>query len=159
MLTVIKDSGERTTTKQKIWLCKCECGNEYKVRTDSLTTGNTTSCGCLTGSKGEKAILEYLEKNNIRFKQEYTFPDLRNINLLRFDFAVMDEDGNLVKLIEFDGRQHQNITGYFGGIEEYEAYLLRDEMKNTYCKENNIPLLRIPYTEIDNIENILNKEL
>lgn len=32
-------------------------------------------------------------------------------------------------------------------------------LKNDYCKENNIPLLRIPYTEIDSIDSIENKEL
>ena len=29
------------------WLCRCDCGNEREVRGASLTTGNTSSCGCL----------------------------------------------------------------------------------------------------------------
>ena len=29
-----------------IWLCKCDCGNEKKVKTSDLTSGNTRSCGC-----------------------------------------------------------------------------------------------------------------
>lgn len=28
------------------WLCKCDCGKELEVTQKSLTTGNTTSCGC-----------------------------------------------------------------------------------------------------------------
>ena len=28
-----------------VWKCQCECGNIIKVPTNSLTTGNTTSCG------------------------------------------------------------------------------------------------------------------
>lgn len=28
------------------WLCQCDCGNEIVMRRDSLTTGNTKSCGC-----------------------------------------------------------------------------------------------------------------
>lgn len=30
-----------------VWLCKCDCGNEKKVRISALTSGNTQSCGCL----------------------------------------------------------------------------------------------------------------
>ena len=35
----------------------------------------------------------------------------------------------------------------------------RDEIKTKYCIDKNIPLIRIPYWEYDNIENILAREL
>lgn len=44
-LTVIADTQEKQGTA-KMWLCRCECGKELKVRTDSLTSGRTISCGC-----------------------------------------------------------------------------------------------------------------
>lgn len=44
-LTVIKDSGQRQNNRI-IWECQCDCGNIVYVNTNSLTTGNTTSCGC-----------------------------------------------------------------------------------------------------------------
>lgn len=159
MLTVLKDTGKRTPQRGKIWLCKCECGNEYEVRTDSLTTGNTSSCGCLSESKGEKRIREYLETKGINYKEEYTFKDLININPLRYDFGILDNEGNLLGLIEYDGRQHFEMTGYFGGLEEFELYQERDQIKNEYAKKNDIPLLRIPYTQYEKIEKILGKEL
>ena len=34
-----------------------------------------------------------------------------------------------------------------------------DTIKTKYCEDNNIKLIRIPYWEFDNIENILIKEL
>lgn len=46
LLTVIADSGERSGTKVR-WLCRCDCGNLTKVRTDYLRSGHTKSCGCL----------------------------------------------------------------------------------------------------------------
>lgn len=30
------------------WLCRCKCGNIMSVREDSLLTGNTKSCGCIS---------------------------------------------------------------------------------------------------------------
>lgn len=159
MLTVKGDTGKRTPQRGKIWLCECECGNEYEVRTDSLTTGNTTSCGCLSESKGEKEVREFLEKNNIKYEEEYTFDDLIHVKPLRYDFGILDSKGNLLGLIEYDGRQHFEMTGYFGGIEEFELYQERDQIKNEYAEDNNIPLLRIPYTEYENIEQILTNTL
>lgn len=29
-----------------LWRCVCDCGNEVKVRSSALLSGNTTSCGC-----------------------------------------------------------------------------------------------------------------
>ena len=58
-------------------------------------------------------------------------------------------------LIEYDGRQHFEISEYFGGYEGFINTKIRDTIKNIYCRNNNIDLLRIPYWEFDNIENIL----
>lgn len=33
--------------RDRAWLCRCDCGNETRVRTSSLQKANTTSCGCL----------------------------------------------------------------------------------------------------------------
>ena len=33
--------------RHKLWKCKCDCGNFVVVPTNSLTTGNTKSCGCI----------------------------------------------------------------------------------------------------------------
>lgn len=32
---------------RRLWKCRCECGKTLLVQTNSLKTGNTTSCGCL----------------------------------------------------------------------------------------------------------------
>jgi hypothetical protein len=53
------DIAPRTCTKT-YWICECECGVIKTIRSDSLVSGNTTSCGCL------KII-----QNGINFKTEY----------------------------------------------------------------------------------------
>lgn len=45
LLTVIRDTGERRY-KEKIWECKCDCGNLVYVPTRKLTLDKKHSCGC-----------------------------------------------------------------------------------------------------------------
>ncbi len=74
----------------------------------------------------------------------------------RFDFYLP----NLNICIEFDGRQHYNIdNSYFGGEEEFLRIKERDGIKNQYCKDNDITLIRIPYWDIENIDKILKEKL
>ena len=56
MLTIID---EYKKGRNKYYLCKCECGNEKEIRSDSVKSGKTKSCGCLSkevnrNRKGEK---------------------------------------------------------------------------------------------------------
>ena len=107
-------------------------------------------------SKGIKSIKKYLKDLNIEYINEKTFDDCRNIStnkLLRFDFYI--ESMNCC--IEFDGPQHFKAADLFGGKEEFERIILRDNIKNEYCRSNNINLIRIKYNE--NIESILNERL
>ena len=134
------------------WMCKCDCGNpELKeVASNHLQRGSIKSCGCIKTSIGEENIENILIKNNIPYQTQVTFNDLKNIKLLRFDFGVYDKNTNqLIRLIEFDGIQHFKSQDYFThSLEETQK---SDKIKNEYAKKNNIPLVRIPYTERDKI--------
>ena len=142
-LTVIEYKGE------SFYKCKCECGNEKVIRRDSLITGNTQSCGCINYSIGEKNIEKILKENNILFKPQYTNSELK---LKKYDFAILNEENQVIRLIEFDGQQHYNdISGIWNSSESLKEIQNRDNEKNQYAKENNIPLVRIPYWERDNI--------
>lgn len=113
-------------------------------------------CPKCNQSKGESKIEQWLKENNIDYERQYAFEDCRHLSLLKFDFYLP----NYNICIEYDGEQHKKPI-CFGGISEKEAikeFKLtqeRDKIKNEYCKTHNIPLLRIPYTEFDNIEIIL----
>lgn len=138
-------------------MCKHnDCNHKWMITPGKFLQGRR--CPVCNDSKGEQLIREYLQNKKIIFLQEYTFSDLLSDkdNPLRFDFAVFNKNNDLKFLIEYDGEFHyQDI--YKDG--SYELQKLHDERKNQYCKENNIPLLRIPYWEFDNIEEILHKEL
>lgn len=76
---------------------------------------------------------------------------------LKFDFKLFIGD-NII-LIEFDGVQHFRPIERFGGLEYFQIRKERDEIKNKYCKDNNIPLYRLTYLDFDNheLENKLEK--
>lgn len=118
-------------------------------------------CRCLvcSESKGERAVREYLEEVCVKFKQEFTFDDLKGVggNLLRFDFAIFDNDDSYPNLIiEYDGEFHFKKQYKDDG---FEALQLHDNLKNSYCQDKNIKLIRIPYWELNNIKTILKEVL
>lgn len=98
-------------------------------------------------SRGEIKIHEILEENGINFIEEYSFPDLLSSNgkLLRFDFAIFDDDGNLEFLIEFQGVQHYEPRSYFGGMSGLRQQQYNDTKKRNYCRAHDYVLLEIPY--------------
>ena len=150
-LKVLKIDEETTKKKGRIhWLCNCECGNFVSVSGANLVSGTTKSCGCIRTSYGEETIEKILQENKIEYSKEYTFSDLHTNNVpLRFDFAIFNKQHQLIQLIEYDGKQHYIPVEKFGGEKAFNHMKLNDERKNKYCKEHNIKLVRIPYTNLD----------
>ena len=126
-----------------------ECPNSHKYLGTYAHFYSGKRCPYCKKSNGEARIMNYLNNNKIKFEQEY------HINIkgkcLRFDFYL--EKYNMT--IEYDGQQHFKPVDKFGGEEEFKNTQLRDKLKNQYCKDNNIKLIRIPYYDFNNIENIL----
>lgn len=69
-LTVVKLSDNRKHGKQKIWNCKCICGNKVDVPTGRLKSGHTKSCGCsraidITGQRfGRLTVIKKTERRD-----------------------------------------------------------------------------------------------
>ena len=137
--------------KGNVWLCKCKCGNEVFVKSNDLRSGHTQSCGCIGRSLGNAKINELLIQNHINFKREVSFQDLKDQKKLRFDFGIYDNQGNLIKLIEFDGRQHYDQSS----IWHTEKLKLHDQMKTQYCKNHHIPLLRLSKIEDISLQAVI----
>lgn len=130
------------------WKCKCDCGNIVSVLGTNLRKNITTSCGCIH-SKGELKIQKILREMNIPFIQQYSFKDLKDKGLLKFDFAII-KDKEVVLLIEYQGEQHYFEKRSFKN-KKFEDGLKRDELKRNYCLNNNYNLIEIPYTDYDKI--------
>ena len=140
-----------SNNNQRLWKCVCECGQVRFINSHTLKSGHTKSCGCLRRDKFslmEKYITSILEINNIEYITEKAFEDCIGINgwKLRFDFFLPKYN----TLIEYDGMQHFKPIEYFGGVESYNTLKSNDQIKNDYCKYNNIDLIRLPYTLSNN---------
>lgn len=132
------------------WNCTClKCGRKNViVLGDYLRNGDTKSCGCII-SYNENKIKKLLDKANINYTTQKKFNGLsstgRKCDELMFDFAIYKND-ILQYLIEYDGSQHFYYTNTGWNIKEnFEKTRKNDLMKNQYCFNNNIPLIRIPY--------------
>ena len=143
--------GEYINNKTPI-LVKHKCGYEWKVIPKDLL--RDIRCPKCIMSKGELYIHNYLVKNNIEFVPQFKFDDCIDKRPLPFDFMV--KVNNEIRLIEFDGSQHFYKSRTMYNTERVKKH---DEIKNKYCEDNNIKLLRIPYwwLRTDRILNELNK--
>lgn len=147
MLTAMYCTGEKFRSSYK-WHCKCDCGNEIDVPSCYLRQRQTLSCGHSHGSVGELKIKELLDSLRVKYIREKSFDGCVNSKTgkrYRFDFYVDDR-----YLIEFDGQQHfYKGWSFSNSLEERQRM---DVEKDIWCDKHNIPLIRIPYNEIDSLD-------
>lgn len=126
----------------------CPKHGEFTQKPNSHLNGQ--GCPVCNESTGERCISEFLKINNIDFDREKSFDDCKYKKKLQFDFFLH----NLNTCIEYDGVQHYEPIKHFGGQRRFDDLKIKDNIKTQYCLDNNIKLIRIPYTEIKNIKYI-----
>lgn len=132
-------------------IINCPIHGDFEQRPLSHLQGN--GCPNCSESKGEKIIAKYLDKNNISYYRQHKFDDCKNIFQLPFDFYIP----KYRTCIEFDGKQHYEPADFFGGIEAFEKLKTNDRIKDDYCEDNFINIIRIRYDQMDKIDSILNE--
>lgn len=123
--------------------CKID-GYEWYATPHCILRG--TGCPKCNKSYGENSIELYLMDNDIDYIYQYKFDDCKDKRLLPFDFYLPEYN----TCIEYDGVQHFEPTDFSGKGKEWANKQLEytqrhDQIKNEYCKNNNIKLIRIPY--------------
>jgi len=137
---------------------RCSKGHEWEAIANNLIRG--AGCPHCKHSNGEDRVQRFLEENNIAFEPQYSFDHCKFKRALIFDFYLND----LNTVIEYDGEQHYRPVT-FNGIsqekaeENFNKTQKRDVIKTKYCKDNNIRLIRIPFWDFDNIEEVLKREI
>lgn len=115
---------------------------------EQFPSAHLRGCGCpkCKGSKGEKQVNAYLDSHSILFEREYNIiapKEIRETGICRIDFYLPEYNA----FIEYNGIQHYQSHPYFGGEEGFLKQQQRDEYVRKYCKEYNIHLLEIKYTD------------
>ena len=145
-------------------LWKCECGKIFKRTFEELNHRRVYRCSACTNriSGNELKVQNFLDKYDIVYFKEYKFKGCKYKKEMPFDFYLPVY--NLC--IEVQGEQHYKPIR-FGGRDEKEsvkAFLRqkeRDKIKENFCIENNIDLLKISYLDMcsENYKKIISYKL
>lgn len=142
------------------WICK-DCGYKWKAsisnrnNTNKQKQTNCPKCNS-NSSKISNIVLKFLENNNIEFVIEKRFSNCKYKSVLPFDFYLPDYNC----CIEVQG-EHHYFPVRFGGKSideaslEFEKTKIKDLIKEDFCFQNKIFLLKISYWEFINTESIL----
>lgn len=132
----------------------CPIHGKFRQEANSHLRGQ--GCPRCDSSKGEIKIEFFLNKFFINYEKEKRFNDCKGQKYpLPFDFYIPSYN----MCIEYDGIQHFYPISAFGGKKSFLRNKCHDKIKNEYCKNKHIILIRIPFYDINNIESILKKAL
>lgn len=137
-------------------LITCKRHGDFLQTSGSHLAGS--GCPNCKHSIGEKLIQGLIKKMGIYYTTQKSFYGCMNDKTgysLPFDIYLPEYH----TCIEFDGYQHYTLVEKWGGEEAFKKVQYRDNIKNVYCKDNDINLIRIPYTMTKlEIVDILNEK-
>lgn len=134
----------------------CPKHGDFKQKPMSHLAGQ--GCKHCRETKGEKLVENYLVEHNIVYKAEKIVRSQYSPNKRKFfkvDFYLPEQN----VIIEYNGIQHYFPIPAMGGDERFIHRQMRDAALKRHCETMGIGLIVIPYTEIDNINDILTKAL
>lgn len=132
-------------SQEKVCIICQKHGEFWQIPNDHIIGKGCPKCN---QSKGERIVEQYLQNNNINYIGQYEINIDKSINpsgIAQIDFYLPDYN----TFIEYNGKQHYVPVERFGGLLQLEHQKDRDEFVRNYCKNNNIKLLEIPYSEKD----------
>jgi hypothetical protein len=162
--------GKYINTDIPILMRHNNCGFEWDTTAPSNFKQGSRCPKCSRiESKGVKIVRRSLKKRQITCTYEKKYNKLKGVRSLRFDFYLPETNDAITwfkeMIIEFDGMQHFNATIWekvkdliLQRQEAFERLMLQhqyDLIKNQYCEDNLIPLLRIRYDQIGIIDELI----
>ena len=149
--------GDYVKARQPLLVKRISCGHEYMISPDNLLRGK----GCFRCSNKQSSYMDkveaILEELNIRYEKEKCFSECKDIRMLPFDYYIPQYN----TCIEVDGQLHYLPDKRY--LNDTDAMFKdrqnKDNIKNNFCRKNNIKLIRLPYYKEDEYKQILTQEL
>lgn len=147
----------------------CSCGNDFSVDVNHFVAGKYKCNECRVKQSAIAASVElWLDQNNFVYVKEKTFSDCKYKKMLPFDFYLPQYNA----CIEVDGIGHYRPINFMKNKElaqkSYKTRVMTDKIKTDYCLNSKIPLLRLPFWEIESgnhpkilssfVESLLHRE-
>jgi len=151
-----------------------KCGRKAKHASWVAPVYSRTSgaqCPSCNFSKGELATDHEMRILGLKFTPHLHVKDLLGMmqkssggisGMMSYDFAIMGADNLPCGLVEFHGKQHYEPVNFRGSSRSqeqlqsaFELGLQRDHIKRNLADKLGIPLLEIPYWQIDSIKYML----
>ena len=141
----------------KRFKCVCPLHGEFDTSLAKIRNGNCCpECDGSGESVGERNIRLYLQRKNIKFKQEFRIEDKKYFDTYaRVDFYLPD----LNTMIEFQGEQHYGIANkaITHGSRKWQSQKKRDNHLRRYAADHNVRLIEVPYTFRSNVDTFLSE--
>lgn len=147
---VLSNEKDYQNNKSLIQVLHKTCGKPFPINFSNFQQGKRCPvCAKKTQeSKTAQLLKRLLSHLNVSYEEEKNFIDCLNPftqNKLRFDIFIND----LNLAIEIDGEQHYIPIQRFGGKTELMNNQYRDYLKNKFCYENKIELIRISLYDLE----------
>lgn len=113
-----------------LWLCQCDCGQQKKVRTANLRSGDITSCGCVKSETDQENLLGTIEKRKaLYYKDGTSLSSLSRKPSEGRDLpkGVSERKGKYIARITFKGVTYQ-LGAYSTAEEAYAVRLAAEEL-------------------------------
>ena len=140
--TIYKSSNQKLTIT-------CRTHGDFLATPNAHLDGK--GCPSCNISKGERAIELFLIRNDIKYTKEKRFLGCIDKKQLRFDFYLPEYN----TCVEYDGYWH--FHPYRHDIKRLKNIQRKDKIKNNYCYNNLISLIRIK--DLKNIDPTLTELL
>lgn len=139
---------DKTLKGDAVVVCKCSCGDNFNTSWGAIKDMQVRCKKCSQSmSKMEYKVEKWLLENKVEYIFQKKFEDCKKIRCLPFDFYLPKYNC----CIEVDGQQHyfpSKFSQNLNEVEEFNKVKEHDKIKNEYCKNNNIDLLRISFNDI-----------
>lgn len=133
--------GTYTKSIEKVKIKHNKCGNIFYMAPNHFINSQER-CPYCKNSHGEVLVAQVLKNEYCLIEGRDYFHGYVLPNRLHLDFCIPQYK----VAIEYDGLQHYAPIPLYGGEKQFRIQQERDRRKEKWCKDHNITLIRIPYT-------------